>query len=332
MPRSLRGYVASVGRRSVRLLVLCVVAVGVLPMAPSRADCVRLAPVKIGRCHRAEPEPARETDGRDRIHSKRSRGGAATVVRLVNSERARHGLEPLRRRAYLDGPAVRHARRMAREQRLYHNRWIHSEAGRKALRYPRTTAENVGLGGSVSSIHRAFMRSASHRTNILLSGVSEVGVAAFEGGGGLWVVQVFVQPGGGRAGRASEAAVPGSSSSGKRAEGSGGRASASEYESLPRPSAPTSLSQPAPLRSHGAVVFILALATAGLLRRRSWPPKIARWVLSAAARLPVIMRPFPTPVPKGGWPARLPAPSNVHTLTEEHDDHGYLRVTASRAP
>ena len=51
--------------------------------------------------------------------------------------------------------------------------------------------ENVGRGDTVRSLHRAFMRSPSHRANILDGTYNHVGVGTARAGGKLWVSVVF---------------------------------------------------------------------------------------------------------------------------------------------
>jgi uncharacterized protein YkwD len=52
--------------------------------------------------------------------------------------------------------------------------------------------ENVGVGGTVRSVHRAFMSSSGHRRNILLPGYTRVGVGVVKSGGRVWVTEIFV--------------------------------------------------------------------------------------------------------------------------------------------
>lgn len=80
------------------------------------------------------------------------------------------------------------ADRLASEGRLYHStipqgigvRWCH-------------LAENVGSGASIESVQRAYMNSSVHRTNIVSPLPNGVGVGVAEGGGRVYVVQVFIQ-------------------------------------------------------------------------------------------------------------------------------------------
>jgi uncharacterized protein YkwD len=55
-------------------------------------------------------------------------------------------------------------------------------------------AENVGTGGSVRTVHRAFLRSSDHRSNILDSRMRQVGVGIVAVGGQVWVTEIFRRP------------------------------------------------------------------------------------------------------------------------------------------
>jgi uncharacterized protein YkwD len=51
--------------------------------------------------------------------------------------------------------------------------------------------ENVGVGGSVDSLHTAFMNSPEHRDNILLPAFNHVGIGATKRGDRMWVTVLF---------------------------------------------------------------------------------------------------------------------------------------------
>jgi uncharacterized protein YkwD len=53
-------------------------------------------------------------------------------------------------------------------------------------------AENIGRGADIYSIHRQFMASASHRSNVL-GDWRTVGVGLHEAGGQLWVTVRFLR-------------------------------------------------------------------------------------------------------------------------------------------
>jgi uncharacterized protein YkwD len=52
--------------------------------------------------------------------------------------------------------------------------------------------ENVGVGGTVDSLHKAFMNSPAHRANILYSSFRHVGVGVVKKSDGrMWVTVIF---------------------------------------------------------------------------------------------------------------------------------------------
>ena len=112
-----------------------------------------------------------------------------TVRRLINRERADRGKRALRFKSSLNKIATRHSKRMAASGSLYHNSRLSYEC-----RYMNWSilGENVGVGSSVQSIHRAFMGSTPHRKNILRGKYRKVGVGIARGGGRVWLTVVFL--------------------------------------------------------------------------------------------------------------------------------------------
>jgi uncharacterized protein YkwD len=116
---------------------------------------------------------------------------AATTLELafltkINASRVNHGLRPLPLRSGLTGRAHDHSLKMASQRRLFH-----SDLSRICCY--RAIAENVGVGYTVYSIHRAFMNSSAHRANILDRRWNGVGVGVVSSGGRLWVTEIFRQ-------------------------------------------------------------------------------------------------------------------------------------------
>jgi hypothetical protein len=109
---------------------------------------------------------------------------------LVSRERTSRGIGPYDVQGELADVARRHAERMAREGRLYHNPNLANEVGGwDAL------GENVGRGQSADAIHQAFMHSETHRSEILSTTFTQVGIgAAVAADGEVWVAQVFRKP------------------------------------------------------------------------------------------------------------------------------------------
>lgn len=109
---------------------------------------------------------------------------------MTNSERSGRGLRTYSVSSDLVAVARRHAQRMAASGKIYHNPNLGSEvSGWQAV------GENVGMGGSASSIHQAFMNSAPHRANILDTDFTQVGMGtARDSKGVLYITQVFRKP------------------------------------------------------------------------------------------------------------------------------------------
>jgi Cysteine-rich secretory protein family len=148
-------------------------------------------------------------------------------VSLANKERANRGQRSYSVASDLVAVARRHAQRMAAKGSIYHNPNLGSEvSGWQAV------GENVGMGGSASSIHQAFMNSAAHRANILDGDFTQVGMGtAYDGKGVLYVTQVFRKPMGSTAPAPAPAPKP--------------RATTAPTKAVYRPvAAPTTVSKP----------------------------------------------------------------------------------------
>jgi uncharacterized protein YkwD len=109
-------------------------------------------------------------------------------AKKMNKARRQNG----RRRMSLDPEASKvamaHTRSMFRRGSLFHS--PHRQLGRRVTRW-RILGENIGVGGGVKSLHKAFMASQYHRANILYSSFRHVGVGAAKRRGRLWVTVVF---------------------------------------------------------------------------------------------------------------------------------------------
>jgi uncharacterized protein YkwD len=111
-------------------------------------------------------------------------------VSLTNSARGSNGLHSYGVASDLVAVARRHSQEMAAKHTIYHNPNLASDvSGWQAV------GENVGMGGSASSIHQAFMNSAPHRANILDRDFTQVGIGtAYDDKGVLYVTEVFRKP------------------------------------------------------------------------------------------------------------------------------------------
>jgi uncharacterized protein YkwD len=110
------------------------------------------------------------------------------LLSLTNSARRNNGLRTLDLNWRLSRSAIRHSRRMAERHTVYHTANLYRLVRRW---HPSVWGENVGMAGTVRRIHRLFMRSSSHRSNILRSGFSNAGVGVVRRGGRMWATVMF---------------------------------------------------------------------------------------------------------------------------------------------
>ena len=106
------------------------------------------------------------------------------ALRLVNAAREHRGLHPVHVRSRVSRYAERHSRAMARKRQLFHSSL--SISGFSAL------GECVGVGDTVYAVHRAFLRSSTHR-RIILGGWRYVGVGIASRGGKRYVTLDFAR-------------------------------------------------------------------------------------------------------------------------------------------
>lgn len=112
------------------------------------------------------------------------------LVAKINAARRAHGLRALVVRGDLTAVAERHSARMAGQGRIFHNASLRNQVSGWTV-----IGENVGRGRTAGEIHRAFMRSSSHRAVILNAKYNQVGVGVTARGGLLYVSEVFVRRG-----------------------------------------------------------------------------------------------------------------------------------------
>lgn len=107
----------------------------------------------------------------------------------INRERTGRGLRALSLDAGLSNVARNHSSDMASQNNLHHN----PNLGEQVSGW-RELGENVGEGTDVAGIHTEFMRSSSHRDEILYSNYTKFGIGTVWDGGTLWVTEVFLRP------------------------------------------------------------------------------------------------------------------------------------------
>ena len=106
----------------------------------------------------------------------------------MNNARDSAGKGSLRLDPEVSKAAKVHTREMIKKDLLHHTP---SDVLRRRVTNWTILGENVGVGGTVDSLHKAFMNSTAHRANILLSDFRHVGVGAIKKDGRLWVTVIF---------------------------------------------------------------------------------------------------------------------------------------------
>ena len=117
---------------------------------------------------------------------------AATLLALVNQERAGARLAALESRDAIIAIAAGQSRAMAGRGDIWHNAGYFTTATRSALG-ARGLGENVAMNGSIEDAHRRLMASPGHRANILNGAYDAVGISVVrDANGALFVTQDFV--------------------------------------------------------------------------------------------------------------------------------------------
>lgn len=126
---------------------------------------------------------------------------ASAIVQLTNAERSNAGLPTLRAASRLMQAAQLHADQMARLDRFDHvlpgAQYPRPEDRLAAAGYEWSSyAENIAMGqSSAAAAMDSWMRSSGHRTNILSTSNTEIGIGvARDSAGRPYYVQVFGKP------------------------------------------------------------------------------------------------------------------------------------------
>jgi len=107
---------------------------------------------------------------------------------LINEARAGVGENRLRLDTELGRVARKHTKEMIQRGTLYHST---AEQFRRRVTEWKVVGENVGVGGTVSSLHDAFMESPPHRENIEYPTFRYVGVGVKKVDQRMWVTVLF---------------------------------------------------------------------------------------------------------------------------------------------
>lgn len=123
-----------------------------------------------------------------------------TLLELTNLERKKQNLPPLRPNAKLFQSARSHSVNMAKQGKMEHvldGKTPFDRLRKVGYRF-QTGGENIAFsneGASLPTIMREWMKSKSHRENILLADFTEVGLGlARDARGDIYYTQVFARP------------------------------------------------------------------------------------------------------------------------------------------
>ena len=118
----------------------------------------------------------------------------AGFLAKINASRAANGLAALSVDGGLRSHARNHTQDMIDADEIYHS--SSDELKAAAGSGWSKLGENVGRGGTVDSLHKAFMDSAGHKANIL-GDYNYAGIGTASSDGVLYVTVVFMKKGGG---------------------------------------------------------------------------------------------------------------------------------------
>jgi uncharacterized protein YkwD len=110
-------------------------------------------------------------------------------VAKMNAVRANAGKGKLRLDPELSKASAVHTKEMVKAQLLHHTS---TTALKRRVTGWNSLGENVGAGGSVDSLHAAFMGSPAHKANIMHPGFNNVGTGVtVDSAGRMWVTVIF---------------------------------------------------------------------------------------------------------------------------------------------
>jgi len=125
-----------------------------------------------------------------RVDARERTGRRVYMVSLTNEDREEHDRRALQFQARISRYAKHHSRVMARRGYIFHST---EEQLRNALGDVEWSigGENVGVGGTLESLQRAFMASKSHRQNILRTTYDHMAVGIVRADDNLWITVIF---------------------------------------------------------------------------------------------------------------------------------------------
>jgi uncharacterized protein YkwD len=114
-------------------------------------------------------------------------GYEGSFASVINAHRASNGLSALARNSSLDGEARAWSQTMASNGGL-----SHSDLGRFLPPWS-SVGENVGVGGSVSTVFGGLTNSSGHNAN-MLGDFTHLGVGVWvDANGAIWTTHIFTR-------------------------------------------------------------------------------------------------------------------------------------------
>lgn len=151
-------------------LTLCIsLALGMFPHLAARGDILAVAGTGDNQCWDYKP-------------------AEKGFARKINEARLNAGALKLKLDPELSKAARKHTREMWTIDELHHTP---SDKLRHRVTNWTILGENVGVGGTVSSLHQAFMASQGHKDNILYAAFRHVGIGVANRNGRMWVTVIF---------------------------------------------------------------------------------------------------------------------------------------------
>lgn len=135
--------------------------------------------------------------GEDKVEQSAPSSQAEQVLKLVNEERAKNNLKPLKMSEELRSIANLKARDMADKGYFDHNSPTYGSPFQMLQKFGvhyKSAGENIAAGQKTAAeVMQSWMNSSGHRANILNASFTEIGIGYYEGGSyGTYWTQIFI--------------------------------------------------------------------------------------------------------------------------------------------
>ncbi|TFB13398.1 sporulation protein [Filobacillus milosensis] len=141
-------------------------------------------------------EPQQEQAQQDQSQSSELQAFEQQVVELVNQERQKRGLQPLKVSVELSDVAREKSRDMAKNNYFSHTSPTYGSPFNMMKQFGidyRAAGENIAMGQrSPEQVMNGWMNSDGHRKNILSSNFTHIGVGYVESNGSTYWTQMFI--------------------------------------------------------------------------------------------------------------------------------------------